>query len=330
MWSICWNTLLFWGHFLTPISPSTWDNGSNTVVLFNRYFKLRLFPALGKIRRECVVFFPPYAGRDGTVCNALIQRYQSLGYNVYVFELLSAFPCWNNAVSLEMLRGFAKECYRFPKQPKKVVGVCMGGWLSLLAVKGEKEKPLAQYVSAFPFDMSQGESAIKKSLESTPSWFLWLPVVLTGVNPAWLQWWRFTMAYDPAAVFIGEPTKLYDAIAKGDTRGIKKYHRNRNWFYNPRSLGWWFLEAVDQIFIQNRLKEMIDQYDWPVFIYAGKEDEIVSWQQTVELANYVKKPVVKVFPNGGHTLTFNGAEQLNQMETDILSVPCEDELSIAA
>lgn len=322
------NEFLFWLHYLMPISPTHWDDGSNTVVFSNQYIKIRLFPAKGRRKSVCKVFYPPFAGRDGTVCNYLIGLYQRLGFDVYVFDLLPAH--WlNNAVSLEMLVGLAKICIQQIKdRPYDIVGVCMGGWLSLLAVKGER-KPRKHTIIATPIDTTKGDGVMMKMLKETPFALLILPVLMTGVNPAWLQWWRFTLAYNPVAVFLGEPLKLYRAIIDSDQKGISKYHRNRNWYYNPRPLAWWFLEAVDKIFRKNMLKEMIgEEYDWPFYIYAGKEDEITPWEQTVALVDIVKKAIAKVFPRGGHTITFNGDEQLAQIERD--EIEFDDELDLVA
>ncbi|HLN19426.1 MAG TPA: hypothetical protein VK255_04640, partial [Patescibacteria group bacterium] len=100
----------FWQVILS-VRLSTWENGTNRVVRRTQHYQFRLFPARGERRNKCIFMVPPFAGRDGTICNTLIFLLQTLGYDVWVFDLLSA-NWWNNAVNLKMLTGFVRECYR--------------------------------------------------------------------------------------------------------------------------------------------------------------------------------------------------------------------------
>lgn len=324
----------FWKEVLS-VQPSTWNDGTNEIVKETPYYKFRVFRAKGQRRPRCIFLVPPFAGRDGTICNTLIFLLQSLGYDVWVFDLLSA-NWWNNAVNLRMLAGFVKDCYRIPQQPKIVFSVCMGMWLSLLALEGE-EKPLAQFCYAGPADTSKGTNRMRQEeLKKIPFWTFSLPVLMTGVNPAWLQWWRFTMAYDPKVVFVDKFKKLEKYISEGDDEAIRRWRRDQGWYWNPLNLGLWFPEAVQKIFRENGLRNMVDlnKYDWPFRIYAGRQDEITHWEQTTALADMVGSSDVQVFvfEKGGHTITFNGSEQMKKTMEDLMKLEeiwCREELLAA-
>lgn len=314
-------TRRYWQEIMKPIVPPTWDDGSNEVLISTKHYKFRLFRGSGS-KKEKVVMFPPYAGRDGTITNKLITLWNFMGYDVCVFDLLPANAS-NCKFSLDDLKNAGKNCYRFVKGPKILVGVCMGMWMSFLVVDGE-EKPLAHFCFAGSADFHEGGGFIRDCVKFIPiEQFRFVMDLNGGVNPAWVQWWRFT-SVNPTEVFMVEPIRLWKHICEGNEEGVASWHRNRNWFYSPRGTGSWFLEAVELFFMENRLKEMVDfdYFDWPLYLHAGEVDKIVHWLQTfsVETLAKSKKVTKHLHEKCGHTKCFNGKAELEHVRQDILDL----------
>ena len=312
------NYARFQAEMSKPIVPQTWDDGSNETVLKTPYYKFRKFPSLaGFVQERCITLFPPHAGRHPNIVNGLIRVCQEEGYDTFVFELLPATHKTRD-VSLADLVYFGKECFNFPSQKKILMGVCQGLWHSILVA----EKPVAQFGFAGPVDFHAGDGYIKKSCQQTP---MVIPKFIVGLNggvqPAWVQWWNFTLG-NPWAVFIDEPMKLFQYIRKGEEEKINNWHRNRSWYYSPQSLaGSWFVEAIERFFKNNELKEIVDfkSFDWPLFLYAGENDEITPPVQTFAMADLVSSKLVKkhLFQNCGHTATFCKKEPLEKVRKDL-------------
>ena len=318
--SIFFKSLQFWAEALRQPSAQTWDNDSNTVILKTPHYKLRLFLGKGQRQEKCCFAFPPHAGRSPKVIDNLIKTCQEEGFDVYVFELLAATRQTGN-INLENLIDFATTCYDHIKQEKILLGVCQGFWLSILVAHRAAQKPIAQFGFAGPADFSAGDGHIKQMCQKIPYGYMELIVTMSGgIQPGLAQWWNFTLR-DPGAIFQDDFLKLWDLILEG--KDTVEWHRNHDWTWSPQHLpGPMFLEIFKLLFTENRLKEMVDfkKFDWLLFLFAGKDDEITLPEQTFAMANWVSSSSFirkYLFDNCGHTATFCKKEPLFQVTKDL-------------
>jgi len=312
--------LKFATEALRPPAPQTWDDGSNSVVVKTPYYKLRLFKGEGRLQKKCVILFPPHAGRHPNVTNNLIRTCQEEGYDVYVFELLAATLETKNA-NLKNLVEFGTDCYAFPDQKKILMGVCQGLWLSnLVADKlvDIQDPPVAQFGFAGPVDFSAGNGHIKKTCQKIPLGYLESIVTMNGgFQLGYSQWWNFTLG-NPKAVFYDDYVKLWNLI--NEDKDITDWRNNHDWFWSPQDLaGPWFLEAKKWFTLEKPFPVDFSRFTWPLFLYAGKEDEITPPEQTFAMAKMVGSRFVKeyIFENCGHTATFCKREPMQKVKENL-------------
>jgi hypothetical protein len=304
-----------------PISRQTWDNGTNEIIDSSIFHKLRLFPPLKKENGKTVFLFPPHAGRHPNVTNNLIRACQETGFQVVAFELLPAK--YGDSLDFDGLVKLATSCLK-KFQDYISVGVCQGSWLNSLAIDQSPNKPVAQFVFAGPVDFWAGDGYIKKAcqLPFVFDWIKFVVVINQGIQPAWVQWWNFTMA-NPKAVFWDDYVKLWHLIVEGKGDGkILQWKNNHDWYWSPQNLHKWFLSAVKDLFIDNKLKDMVDfsKFNWPLYLYVGNEDEITLPVQTIAMKGMVAPDVttIRAFDKCGHTAVFCKKEPLQQFQADLM------------
>ncbi|MDD4271677.1 MAG: alpha/beta hydrolase [Patescibacteria group bacterium] len=312
-------SLTFWKEALRLPAPQTWDDGSNTVIDESPYHKLRLFRAKGlKRHKECIFLYPPHAGRHPNITNNLIHACQDDGFDVYVFEILAA-TWFTKDLDLEGLTRLGAKCYSLIKRKKILIGVCQGVWLSILVANRIEDKPVAQFVFAGPVDFWAGNGFIKKKCELIPPEFMDIAAFMSGgLQSGSTQWWNFTSG-DLKAVFYDDYAKLWDLIIAG--KDISEWINNHGWYYSPQHLSQWFFQATKWLFIENRLKDMVDfkKFGWPLRIFVGGKDAITPPEQTLAMQNWVSSNNVKayIFKKCGHTASFCKPEPLAQMIEDL-------------
>jgi poly(3-hydroxyalkanoate) synthetase len=298
----------------------------NTVIFEDEYFVLNRFSE-GE-GTPCFIV-PPFAGRDGTVTQNLINKCVEAGRSTYAYELKSATQETKN-LSINGLITILDACCDMiygetGEQSVDLIGCCQGGWLASMftALRPEWVNRLA--VFAAPINTHSGsKNRIEEYCEtiSLPAHRL-IVGLNNGVQPGMAQWLAFA-AMAPEQIFFGRYLDLLAHIVSGRDADIDKWEKQNGWYDSPNDLaGIWFLDALENHFCKNALYNgawevggsIVDlrNVTCPVFVFAGEDDDITSVEQARGLIDKVSSEWdLVVFPNCGHTKCFTGSKELEQ------------------
>ena len=205
-----------------------------------------------------------------------------------------------------------------------LVGLCQGGWLSAMLAARFPDKVNSLVLAGAPIDTDAGNGPIKLMAHATPVSFYEELVELGGglmLGKFMLQGWK---NMHPEQHYIQDHIDLYEHI--DDPAYIAKEEAFNRWYENPIDLpGRWYLQAITQLFKENRLAKGqfvslgrtldLRNINCPLYLLAGAGDDITTPEQVLGAKNYVGTPkgliVEKTVP-GGHIGLFMGARTLKQ------------------
>ncbi|HVX77494.1 MAG TPA: alpha/beta fold hydrolase [Bradyrhizobium sp.] len=202
--------------------------------------------------------------------------------------------------------------------PVHLIGLCQGGWLSLIYAIRFPQKVRRLVLVGAPVDVSV-ESELSRMVAATiPAAFEGLVSSEGGIArgdhmlPAWAA------ASDAARV-------LQKNIAKDEvTSNQELFDRFDHWYGETLNLpGVFYLEIVNWIFRENRLAKgafialgreiHLGQLETPVFLLAGSEDEVVPAEQALATASLLGTPtslIEKMIIPSTHLGLFVGSRTL--------------------
>jgi len=299
----------------------------NTTIFEDEYFVLNRF---GEGRGTPCFIIPPFAGRDGTVTQNLIDKCVAAGRPTYGYELKSATQ-ETKKLSIAGLISILGECCDMiygetGEQQVDLIGCCQGGWLASMFTALHSDAVARLAVFAAPINTHSGsKNRIEEYCKtiSLPAHRL-IVGLNNGVQPGMAQWLAFA-AMAPEQIFFGRYLDLLSHIVNGRGKEIDKWEKQNGWYDSPNDLaGVWFLDALENHFCGNRLYAGTWSVDGtvvnlsnivcPVFVFAGEDDDITSVEQArglIEKARSSEKYFV-TFPGAGHTRTFTGSKELQQ------------------
>ena len=298
----------------------------NRVVLDLRTMKLRDFslPAAGGI---ATIVDAPYAGHTATAADfdkdqSLVATLRSNGCRrILLTDWKAATPDMKDFdvdtylaeinVVVDELGGRVN-----------LVGLCQGGWMSALYAARFPAKVASLVLAGSPIDTGAGNGPARKIAMKIPMVFFAELVELGGgLMPG-----RFMLAayknMDPAQHYLKKYLNLYRHI--DDAQYLRAQERFASWYESPIDLpGRVYLEVVDKLFKQNQLvrgefvalgkKVSLGNVRCPVYLLAGKEDDITPWEQVFDAEKYLGTPsgqIVKTLAPGGHIGLFMGHQAL--------------------
>jgi poly(3-hydroxyalkanoate) synthetase len=203
-----------------------------------------------------------------------------------------------------------------------LVGLCQGGWVSTMIAARFPDKVNSLVLAGAPIDTDAGDGPIKRMVRQSPLSFYQELVALGGglmKGKFMLQGWK---NMHPGQHYIEDHVDLYEHI--DDPAYLAKEEAFESWYENPIDLpGRWYLEAIEQLFMQNRLakgefiglgrKLDLHNITCPTYLLAGAADDITTPEQVLDAAKYIGTPkdriVQKTVP-GGHIGLFMGARTL--------------------
>jgi poly(3-hydroxyalkanoate) synthetase len=220
------------------------------------------------------------------------------------------------------------------------VGLCQGGWLSLVYAARFAEKVRRLVLVGTPVDVSV-QSELSRAVAKVPKQALDELVRRAGIvsgERMLLLWGRsFSLRYAEAAL----QRNLTDEI--GESRTL--LDRFERWHGEPLDLpGTYYLEVTDWIFRENRIAQgsfialgrKIDlaEVRVPVFLLAGEDDEVVPLDQAFATARLLGTPPACIETGSepcGHLGLFMGRTTLSNswrrivrwLETDLSEFPSE-------
>jgi poly(3-hydroxyalkanoate) synthetase len=179
--------------------------------------------------------------------------------------------------------------------PVDLVGLCQGGWLSLLYAARFPAKVRRLVLVGAPVDLSI-ESSLSRLARNAPDMVYDQLVARGGGNVSgdeMLRFWSKTPSRDDIAAALQKDLS--------DQQGAALLARFDRWNVETLNLpGTYYLEIVNRIFRENRiargeftaLGRAIDLKDIkvPIFLLAGLDDDVVPATQALATANLVGTP----------------------------------------
>jgi len=252
---------------------------------------------------QTILFVPPQAGHDseGTVegikkDRSLIQcALDNTTGGVYSIDWKGATYArmFENEKSLQDQVERAINATR--SDNVHLVSICQGGWVSALLATNKPELVQKLTLVAAPIDTSF-ESLLKPAQETHIYWYhtavMWGGGLMRG---DWmLKGWK------------GPNKKLHEEAEK-DPKNDDFYR----WYNKTQDLaGGWYLWAIDNIFINNRLPDMLD-IKCPVNVVVGLTDDITPPAQTLAVQKNCSHKIKVYEVNGGHFGAFGSEHAIH-------------------
>jgi poly(3-hydroxybutyrate) depolymerase len=202
-----------------------------------------------------------------------------------------------------------------------LVGLCQGGWMSLIYAARFPGKVRKLVLAGAPIDMAAGHSKLSELAGNTPN-PLFKEFVALGegrVLGRWLlQWWSPHL--DTADIHA--LLQSLDEIGSAPFRRLEA--RFRHWYGWTVDLpGTYYLQVVDQLFKENRLASgnfaalgrriALSKLRCPLYLLAGRDDDVAAPAQlfaTEHLVDSGRCRVDKAALPCGHLSLFMGKESL--------------------
>lgn len=210
-----------------------------------------------------------------------------------------------------------------------LIGLCQGGWMSAMYAARYPHKVNRLVLAGAPIDTAAGEGAIRNISHILPLADYRNLVNMGGglfLGRFMLEAWKSSK---PSHHYFQKYVDLYEHI--DDPAYVKKQEAFEAWYENPINLpGRWYLQAVEELFQQNRLVKgtftglgktlSLADIKCPVTLLAGEDDDITTPEQVMNAEQYLgtaAEEIVKVMVPGGHIGLFMGAHALNDYWPDI-------------
>lgn len=205
-----------------------------------------------------------------------------------------------------------------------LIGLCQGGWMAAMLAARFPDKVRSLVLAGAPIDTDAGDGAIKRMAHAYPLSFYEELVAQGGGlmrGELMLRGWK---NMDPEQHYIQTHIDLYEHV--DDPAYLAKEEAFERWYENPLDLpGRWYLQAISQLFKENRLAKgefiglgrQLDLADvtCPVYLLARAADDITTPEQVLDADKYLGTPrdqIVKRTVPGGHIGLFMGARALGQ------------------
>ena len=316
----------------TPLPEPVWAN-ENEIVLELGAVRLRRFSAGSKRGRRPILVCAPFALHDARlvdVCegHSLMAVLRRGGAPLYVVEWLSAKPAHafrgidDHLADLNVLVDEIGGVCDF-------IGLCQGGWLSLVYAARFPAKAGKLVLAAAPVDIDVADSNLSSLARSMPI-ESFQDVVRRGQGLARgdqsLSFWRLDME-SPAAIHA----LLQSGLALDSPRFEAQAALFRAWSSHKLNLpGVYYLEVAEKFYKLNQLAKgefvalgqriALKRMRCPLYLIAALDDEVTAPEQTLACAKLVGTPRAKLRERtapGGHISLFVGAKSLEEVWPEV-------------
>lgn len=312
-----------------PMSKPQWAT-KNELVLKTKAFNLRRF---GKKIGVSTLVIPPQAGHSSHIAD--YDKNQSIVETivdnrngpVYCIEWLPATQDRKYETIADLVYQVDTACEFIGESPH-IVGLCQGGWLASLYSSIFRDNVLTLTCIAAPIDFHKGGGAIFDTVTrlGMGPYRFFVDVnsgIMSGFNM--LTGWKMMNAVDRYVIDYIKILNILD-----DKEKIRKTKKFRTWYeYTQDLAGAWFLEAVEQLFLNNKLikKQLVINGDvvdlrninCPTYMIAGGKDDITLTSHLFPLGDYVssKRIYKSVIPKAGHVGCFMGTDSQKFIKTSV-------------
>ncbi len=306
---------------------------ANSVILDLHTLRLREF---GDARSSAVptLVDAPYAGHTATIADyhkgqSLVETLLANGHRrVLVTDWKSAGLDMKD-YDIDNYLADLNVCIDDSGTRVNLVGLCQGGWMSAMYAARYPEKVSTLVLAGSPIDTQAGDGPLKEMVNELPANF-YEELILAGGGLMrgrfMLEGWK---AMHPEAQYVDKYLRLYEHIDDPDY--VSKTETFERWYENPIDLpGRWYLQAVSQLFKENRLAKgefaglgrrlSLGDIRCPVYLLAGDADDITPKEQVFAAENLVGTPkteIAKALAPGGHVGLFMGEKTLRERWPEI-------------
>lgn len=315
----------FWDLVLNYEKPG-WPT-ENRVEVYNKAFRLRRFSHRGRSGTPILVL-GPQAGHTTSIVDYAVPG-QSLvelcrdhtDRPIYAVEWRSATPDRRHETIDDLIKQ-TDACVDHIGGKAHLLGLCQAGWQSAIYAALHPEKVASLVLGGSPIDFAAGGGKIRKTVNTLPLSFYFM-MVMMGHGIMRGQWilagFKNMNAFDR---YINDYINLFLNIEDPGT--VERSRRFRRWYEFTQGLpGGWYLQAVKQLFKENRLirgklkilgrRVDLSAVKCPVVLIAGEKDDITPPPQLLNMADHVSGEVREMtIPKCGHIGLFIKKEALRE------------------
>ncbi len=325
--------------FAPPAEPPPSDEpvwaSENRIVLELSAARLRQFFDAPNSGRAPIIVCAPYALHDARIADfceghSLMAVLRASGAPLYLVEFLSA----KETQAFRRIDDFLVDLNVFVDEVggrADLIGLCQGGWLSLLYAARFPAKANKLVLVAAPIDIEAAPSPLSLLAESTPIETFREFVRLGGGfarGAKALQYWGKSPD-GPQHVHALLQSDL--PLNSGEFQAEAELFRA--WSEHVLDLpGAYYLEVVEKFYKRNELArgefsalgKRIDLREMrrPLYLLAARDDEVAAPEQTFACARLVGTPRAKIRRKtapGGHMSLFAGARTLKKVWPEVLA-----------
>lgn len=320
--------------FRVPDTPA-WAT-PNEIVWETSCLKLRSFsipeevdaaPSTSSVHRTPVLIVTPQINHsficDYTPKQSLVRTFQKAGFtDVYCTE-------WKSATldradeTLDAILYAIEQTIDQIGEPVHLVGLCQGGWMSLIHSALEPKQVRSVTLAAAPVDFHASPGSINWTAFLTPMWMYKAYVAMGG---GVMRGEMMRLGFNnlrPMERYLGNYLTVWAKI--DDPAFLERYRRLQDWYNLPQHLpGASYLKIVRDLFKQNRLikgtlkcrDRLVDlsQVVAPLYMIAGERDHITPRKQLFAAEKYVSSSAKRQYvADAGHIGVFMGSRSLRDV-----------------
>jgi len=347
----------FWPFgFATAIEEAAWDTGLRNLRYFNEVEKTQIvrprpqWTTPNRVSLDLhtmelrdfstakegtpVLILAPYAGHTSVIAD--FHEGQSLAATLldrackrlFVTDWKSAAPFMRDYdidnyleeinVAVEELGGRVA-----------LVGLCQGGWCAAMYAARYPHKVEKLVLAGAPIDTDAGDGAIKAMAHAMPMRFYEdLVAAGEGLLKGAFMLEGFKNLH-PVKQYVEKFAELYDNVE--DPTYVERFETFERWYeYTIDLPGRWYLQAIQQLFKENRLAKgsfvalgrqiSLASIVCPTYLLAGAKDDITPSEQVFAAESLLGTPpslIRKDVAPGGHIGLFMGRNVLQTNWTEI-------------
>lgn len=301
---------------------------ANTVALELHTLRLRAYGE-GSSRARATLVDAPYAGHTATIADyhagqSLVETLLASGLRrVFLTDWKSATPEMKD-YDIDNYLAELNVCVDEVGGPVNLVGLCQGGWMSAMYAARYPHKVASLVLAGSPIDTQAGHGPLKQMVNELPASFYEELVAAGGGlmrGRFMLEGWK---SMHPGQQYVDKYLELYAHLGERDY--VSKKETFERWYENPIDLpGRWYLQAVNQLFRENRLARgefvglgrrlSLGDIRCPAFLLAGEADDITPQEQVFAAERLLGTPkgsIEKALVPGGHVGLFMGERTLRE------------------
>lgn len=301
---------------------------ANTVALELHTLRLRAYGDAQSGARATLVD-APYAGHTATIADyhagqSLVATLLATGLRrVFLTDWKSATPEMKD-YDIDNYLAELNVCVDELGGPVNLVGLCQGGWMSAMYAARYPQNVASLVLAGSPIDTQAGHGPLKQMVNELPVSFYEEMVAAGGGlmrGRFMLEGWK---SMHPEEQYVDKYLELYEHL--GEAAYLSKKEAFERWYENPIDLpGRWYLQAVNQLFRENRLARgefvglgrrlSLRDIRCPAFLLAGEADDITPKEQVFAAQRLLGTPssgIEKALVPGGHVGLFMGERTLRE------------------